>query len=387
MKQRLAYIDIAKGVAIIAVVLLHIDYAFAKDGFLPLWSLLGNAWHVCVFFMLSGFFVTNERLFQPLTFLRGKIRSLYVPLIVIYTGVLLLHNTLIHIGFYQLGNNYGGKIMQFFSPTDFLYHWAEALLLAGREPILAPLWFVSVLLLAFLLLWLLSEALHRALPPNHSTKTFEWTRFILILTACVAAHLLSNVFGLNIPRCNNSFTALWLILCGYLIHQQFHLQFNSWRMVLICFPLFYFTTLLFGSNILITNTYHNVISLTLCSFSALYLICFFAKKIEQTWLGHVLSWLGQHSFSIMALHLLAFQTAIWLLRITAQPSSPQGVLNPVTDQSLLLLAYYTIMGVLLPALAATALSWLRRQIATFHGRLGCHHKQSDDSSHDLAPKP
>ena len=239
-----------------------------------------------------------------------------------------------------------------------------------------------MLILAFLLLCLLSNALRRWLPVGCSPKVFERVRFSLILVACILAHLFSQVWDLNIPRCNNTFTALWLILCGYVVYNRLHMQFDNGWMALGCAAGVYGLTVLFGPNILITNDYHNVISLTLCSFSALYSICFVARKIENTWVGKGVAWLGRHSFAIMALHLLAFQVAALALRLTVDSSQPQGLLNPVTNQSLLLLAYYTLAGVLLPAFAATALAWLRRQIEAFRGRHGCHRTLSDDTPYD-----
>lgn len=51
--SRSQLVDIAKGVAIIAVVLLHVDYQFYNHIFLPFTSLLGGLWHVAVFSCLA----------------------------------------------------------------------------------------------------------------------------------------------------------------------------------------------------------------------------------------------------------------------------------------------------------------------------------------------
>lgn len=50
LKQRDSTIDIIKGFAMIAVVLLHINFAFPKIGILNTNSLFGGLWHVAVFF-------------------------------------------------------------------------------------------------------------------------------------------------------------------------------------------------------------------------------------------------------------------------------------------------------------------------------------------------
>ena len=78
---RARWVDIAKGFAILSVVLLHIKYQFYDSEYLPLSTLLGELWHVPVFFLLGGFFLKEERLLQPVSFIKGKIKSLYTSCI------------------------------------------------------------------------------------------------------------------------------------------------------------------------------------------------------------------------------------------------------------------------------------------------------------------
>ena len=48
---RFLWVDISKGIAIIAVVLLHINFQFYESKYVPLTALLGSLWHVPVFFL------------------------------------------------------------------------------------------------------------------------------------------------------------------------------------------------------------------------------------------------------------------------------------------------------------------------------------------------
>lgn len=96
---RYRWVDIAKGFAILSVVLLHINYQFYDSKYLPLATLLGELWHVPVFFLLGGFFLKEERLLQPVSFIKGKIKSLYRLLLYFYIPAVLLHNVLLHLGF------------------------------------------------------------------------------------------------------------------------------------------------------------------------------------------------------------------------------------------------------------------------------------------------
>lgn len=108
-KSRSQYVDITKGIAIIAVVLLHTDFQFSSSHYMPLSSLLGWMWHVAVFFLVGGFFIKENKLIQPVPFIKGKLNSLYKPLLYFYIPVVLLHNLFIKIGWYDPLIIYGGK--------------------------------------------------------------------------------------------------------------------------------------------------------------------------------------------------------------------------------------------------------------------------------------
>lgn len=54
--SRIEWVDIAKGVAIIAVVMGHIGFPYPGSVLIPTTRLLYELWHVPVLFMISGFF-------------------------------------------------------------------------------------------------------------------------------------------------------------------------------------------------------------------------------------------------------------------------------------------------------------------------------------------
>lgn len=90
--KRENWVDIAKGLAITAVVLGHVNYMWPFHKLLPLNTLVVWLWHVPVFFLIGGFFIKDEKLLQPIVFIKGKIKSLYLLILYIYVPVLLLHN-------------------------------------------------------------------------------------------------------------------------------------------------------------------------------------------------------------------------------------------------------------------------------------------------------
>lgn len=159
--NRCGYVDIAKGIAILSVVLLHVDFVYPKYRLLNVSGMLGWYWHVPVFFMLGGFFIKEDRLLKPLSFIKEKLKSLYLLALYIYLPMTLLHNVLFRIGWYYADEIYGGKIIHEWSLSDYVAGVVKTLLCAGREPIVGAMWFVYVLLFALcgycLISWLLTK--------------------------------------------------------------------------------------------------------------------------------------------------------------------------------------------------------------------------------------
>ena len=58
--QRYAFVDIAKGFAIIAVVLWHINFANDFNAAFPLKTILGGGWNVPQLFLIYGFFLNED---------------------------------------------------------------------------------------------------------------------------------------------------------------------------------------------------------------------------------------------------------------------------------------------------------------------------------------
>ena len=149
--QRYAFVDIAKGFAIIAVVLWHINFANDFNAAFPLKTILGGGWHVPAFFIISGFFLKEDRLLAPFHFAKSKLKTIYLWTIAIYIPAILMHNFFFKIGFYSSGPNLGySQALQPYTSVDFIKKIIEALLFAGREPIVSPLWFAYVLCLALI---------------------------------------------------------------------------------------------------------------------------------------------------------------------------------------------------------------------------------------------
>ena len=195
--KRLQWVSIAKGIAITAVVLGHISYLYPSNKLIPLPEILFKLWHVPVFFIIGGFFIKEDKLRQPIVFMKGKFKSLYMLILYIYLPTLLFHNFFINIGFYDLTTEYYGKYVVEWDVIDLVKNMIMSILLAGREPILGAMWFVYSLFIALCSFSVISWMLNMLF---HNGKVYELVRCCVLLLMAIISCTLTNIWGITIPR-------------------------------------------------------------------------------------------------------------------------------------------------------------------------------------------
>lgn len=353
-KKRESWVDISKGISIIAVVLGHISIIIPSWKLLPLPELLFQLWHVPVFFLIGGFFIKDEKLFNPFLFIQGKLKSIYLLILYIYIPVLILHNFWISIGFYDLGIDYIGKHVTWWGVTDLLKNIIETILFAGREPLLGAMWFVYVLFIALCCLSLISSLIKKFVKND---KQYEYVRFIVLFVLAILSCTLTNLYNFTIPRANNTITAIWLIYIGMLMVQKLHIVFDNVYLALIGLIIGWHTATIVGGVSLNKNSYETVIILTISSCACLYFLCYISKKIEKTFAGKTLSMVGKDSFYIMGLHFFGFKICSLLLIAIGMNINLAELTAPAGDHVFLALLYL-LFGVFAPL----GFMWIFRKV-------------------------
>ena len=349
--RREIWVDIVKGFAIIAVVLGHIDYDYPKLRLLPLADILAEFWHVPVFFIVGGFFLTEQRLIQPISFIKNKLRSLYLLILYIYFPILLLHNFFIKIGFYSVLYNYSGKYVTLWTWADFLKNGAYAILGAGREPILGAMWFVYVLFFALCILSVISWALNKLVK---NISRVEQVRCLSLMVLAMLFSVLTQIYEITIPRFSNVFTAMWLIYLGMLIKQKFGIQFNKGILLLISILISYYLMVIYSGRVsLNTNKFADLVTLTVSSITCLYTIAFISKKIQEKYLGRLLCLIGKNSFYIMGLQFIGFKICTLLVNYVVGGTIDLAPLKAPAGNNLTLFFLYLVFGVSVPIIIVT----------------------------------
>lgn len=357
--NRQLWVDIAKGIAIVAVVLGHIEYNYPQHRLMPLSDMLSEFWHVPVFFLIGGFFIKEERLLKPFSFIKSKVKSLYLLLLYIYIPVIFLHNFFIDVGFYDLAIDYSGKYVSRFEGSGFLVEIMKAVFFAGREPILGAMWFVYVLFASLCLLSLLSCSLRRVI---NDDRRYEVARCLTFLVMAVLSCIFTNVMDVTIPRCNNVFTALWLLYVGMLINQRYKVEYDNAIIVVVCAVLAYHLMIINpGSVALNSNKYHDVVTLTVSSVACLYMICFVSKKIQLLSIGRLLGFIGQESFYVMGLQFIGFKVCTLLINMMGG-SANLAQLKAHAGSSLLLLLMYLLFGVFIPIVIVAFVRYMKSMV-------------------------
>lgn len=353
-QQYYKYIDIAKGIAIILIVMGHIQ---AKFNLYFLWQRFFMLFHVAVFFMISGLTLNGEKAKNTRTFIWNKMKRIYFKALLFSVPAVLLHNFFVRIGFYYPELYQGDPKYDLYTKKEMVKQIALTFGCAGREPILSALWFVFVLLFALIGYSVLSGILNKFIKDK---KTYESVRTILIWTGLVISAFLTNHYQFTINRFSNVFAAIALIHMAYLMKQYLHIGFDNWA-VLIISLIGLIQNMEYGSIRMNENYYGNPIFLLSSAFFGLYLICFIAKKAESFKCFNILAYCGQKSFYIMALHIAAFKFTTLILQKIYPCNIEIGRVMPYVE-TLWELIIYIVAGIMIPLVIEKAIRETKERI-------------------------
>jgi len=275
MNKRLEWIDVCKGILIITILLMHINFSFWSENVVG--EYIGNLtslYKVSIFFCVAGLTLKDEKLKDTWKFIKGKIKNLYLKIIAVGVIAVLLHNVLINIGFYQTGLDYAGKVMKPYGLADYIKQIVLTLFMANREVIIGPMWYANVLFMALVILALLDWFIHLFFK-NDNART---VRLIATLCLMLTSSALTNLIGFTIPRFNNTLTAVFLIdLCQFLFRKLKWKFDNPWAfvisaMVLLSLPLY-------GHLSMNNNTFQDPAFLLVVAICGMYVLYYLSQKM------------------------------------------------------------------------------------------------------------
>lgn len=345
VKKRNTTVDIIKGFAIIAVVLLHINFNFPKWHLLNIDSICGSLWHVAVFFVVSGWFLKDSRLLNFKTFTRGKVVNLYVKALYVYIPLVLLHNVFLKLGWLFGNFKYRHGTMEEYSIVQTIYHIICQFLFTKREPFSGAMWFVDSLFLGLLMYSVVTIFVSKCFKAC-TEKEKVFIRFVICFMLAFVSAAMRDTFGINIPKVSNTLSAIVLICTGHFLGQH-KIDFDNKLLFLFALGVFFQYTVLAPNINLGENQYKDVVSLIVSSVSALYVFGFIGKNIAQTLLGGLIEHIGKESFWIMGFHMVGFHVFTSVLALFGVEFSAHFT-TPDIGNNVFLLLGYLLFGVGIP---------------------------------------
>lgn len=319
MKERIEWLDIAKGLGIFLVVLGHNSIPFVV--FIWIYS-----FHMPLFFYLSGFLFSADKYNSTWEFVKRKAQTLLLPyfsffvLIYTYWLVVIQKAWLDPIGIFE--------------PITNLFYGSTHLL-----TVFTPLWFLPALFIVEVLFYLLYK------------NTKNWLIYSSILVA-VVGYLISIWFkGGLIWSIDTAMVAILFFMFGFNTKNLMSKNLVSLKNIILCALILVF----FGINLwffkingtvdLLNNQYHNFIWFVLSAtggIGGLVLVSLLMGKTKNK-IMDIIIFAGRNSLIILAFH------PIGILIVKTIVKSFSNSLNIILrdEGSLLFGIIYSLMSILL----------------------------------------
>lgn len=360
-KDRDIIFDIFKGIAIILMVAGH-AYSPGKSYFC--------LFHMAVFFIVSGIFFKEkhyENFSSLIKAIKSKCCHLYLPFIFWSVPLILIHNFLMNINIYTnnpkfleipMGASYG--LNDYYSLSQIIIKTFYALLFFQSEQLAGATWFLRVLF------WISVMSLmgHYILSKFVRNKNIF---NIIVFFIYTAAFLL----GYFLQKNGVKFYGIGIMLSCSVLYYAGILYRSYKNKININFPLFIVSVIslvithhyISGQISLSKNAYPSPTWLLIASFTGFILLLYISKVLSKSnFISKVMSYIGQHTISILLFHLLAFKLVTYIhITIYSEPSYYLAAYPVLVNNGCWWLVY-CLFGVLLSLTVAFCWERFRHKI-------------------------
>ena len=336
---RIEYIDIAKGLAIIAVVVGHAltngeDVTKITHPRLLNWISFFN---VTAFFMINGFLYSEKSVEHPFKSILKKIKAYYLPYLGFNIVFYVFNNLLVNIHFLSEGKKIVG--VKAFA-KGFI-----SLLFGKMQPLTGPMWFLRALIVMSVLYILIDSV---------SSRLFKG-KYRYVINGVVALALLLLTVFVNVTETFNIMKGCRFLVVYFfgVLYKKFDLnRFIEKRAIVV----FVVTLALSAVLANVTNVGLNFESSYPVAFLAVFisvLMVLSAAQLPKIEKLTAIKVIGQSSLYIMALHFFAFKFVsliimnVYKLNVTVLNDIP--VIRGVGLSDLWTVAY-VFAGILIPLL-------------------------------------
>lgn len=302
-------ISICKALGIILMVITHSGSpgklcAFAYEFHMPL------------FFITAGYFFSLRYLNDEATFIKKRIKGLYIPFLKWSVFFLVIHNWMFSLGILnEKFGNLGGGVTHPYSWHQIQQNlWNMVTAMGGYDQFLnGAFWFFRALFIAsifYLVLFKICNIIARKLTGTRPNTN------IVAVAVCVAALALAawkTGEGLRVTNLiqggYREIMGTFFFGCGFLFRQmRDRYKITWWTTFVFAITTFLFSR--FASSAMAWNAnFTQFVSLpipAICGFLMTYNISFWISRGDG-WLRRFLTYCGDNTLSIFVFHLLAFK--------------------------------------------------------------------------------
>ena len=310
MMQRDNTFSICKAIGIIMMVAYHAGMPTYTARFV-------NEFIMPLFFMASGYFFSTKYLDDEATFIKKRLKGLYVPFIKWSAIFLILHNLMFTCGLLseQVGNATGGVTHPYSWHVFQQRLWNILFSMSGYDEFLCgAYWFFRALLvasIAYLVMFKLLTSLAK-----HFNKT--WQPFTIPIIICISTLLIAawqTAEGLKITTLiqggYRDIMGVFFIGCGYLFRQareRYHINIANTAILLATTAIF---SVYAPAGMVYHATFETFMKLpvpAVCGTLAIYNISWWIDKKDIPG-KRFLIYCGNNTVYILLLHFVAFKVA------------------------------------------------------------------------------
>lgn len=329
------FMNVAKAIGIIAVVIGHSDAPIAR---------FINLFHMPLFFFISGYFYNDKYPDNPIKFIRKRIKSLYIPYITYSVAILMLHNFFYKLNIYNdLVLYKGGESYSIYSFKDFVSNIINIFIFGQKEMALGAFWFIVSLFTVQVIFCLLLFA----------CKRFKNRQIIISITVIIIFYI---GYYTKLPRyLSTSLVALSIYYIGFLFKRYEGLI--SFKCIYAFISLGILVILSnYGEVNMSSNVYSGKIFFIISSCLGIYTVIFISQKLNGL---KSLQYIGKNTMVIMALHLLAFKIVAYIQ--TVEMNLPIYMIgsHPVISGEHVWWIIYTIFGISIPLILKKILLYIK----------------------------
>ena len=348
-------ISIAKGIAIILMVVAHAE----APGWLCKFIF---EFHMPLFFMTAGYFFSLNYLNDEATFVKKRVKGLYVPFVKWAVFFLIIHNWMFDLGILNetFGNEAGGVTHPYSWHQIQQNLWTIVTAMAGYDAFLCgAFWFFRGLFVASILYLIIYKVMLKVLPTK-AAASVPYLICLLMLLLC-GWKTYEGLRVINLVQGGyRDMMGCFFFGCGF-IFRQFADAYNkatsrlyiSLPMTLVCAVIVFLFSKYLTANMNWRSTYTQFLSLPIPALLGFLMTYNISRWIDGSkgLVKKFLVYTGDHTLNIFVFHIISYKVVsllkIWYYGLDSRQIGCHMVIHDYSQQDLFWILY-TIAGVGLP---------------------------------------